>query len=97
MSELFDELMAEWYDATAHLSNMRTVRQHPVFEQIISGIRNDADMKYFFLKLEEGKWELHAMLILSEYTGERPTKGVRGNVALMKKSWLDWANEEGIM
>jgi len=87
-AERFQKLAATWKSAVRFLSDTDEMCSHPAYQEIIG--MGAAALPFIFLELEREPdnwfWALKAI------TGEDPVpEEHRGNVELMAKDWLLWA------
>jgi hypothetical protein len=87
-AERFQKLAATWKSAVRFLSDTDEMCSHPAYQEIIG--MGAAVLPFIFLELEREPdnwfWALKAI------TGEDPVpEEHRGNVELMAKDWLLWA------
>jgi len=89
----FQTLVAEWKEATDHLSATDEIAMHPAYQQII-GMGSDAlPLILEELRQRGGYW----YWALKAITGDDPVPETdRGKVPLMKKAWLKWAEDRGL-
>jgi hypothetical protein len=88
----FRELAEEWKAATAFLSSITEMEAHPAYQKIIGMGKEALPFLFEELRREPDFW----FWALSAITGEDPVpEAARGNVRLMAKAWLTWAEEHG--
>lgn len=89
----FQALVAEWKEATCYLSSSDDIAMHSAYQQII-GMGSDAlPLIFQELRLRGGYW----YWALKAITGDDPVPVTdRGKVPLMKRAWLEWAEDRGL-
>lgn len=98
----FDRLADEWDHTTMHLSNLRTILDHPACRKIIA--MGDEAIPWCLERLR-GNSRLAWSMLLRELTGEDPgpaPERIKGslfayNVKAIANRWLAWGQEKGFI
>lgn len=94
VERLFRELADQWTRETAHVSSIPKVVMHPAYQQII-GLGHDVlPLLLRSLTDRPGYW----FWALEMVARETPvTKEIAGQTKNMKRAWLDWGIERGLV
>jgi|SRR5580692_2997448 hypothetical protein len=94
LARQLSELSQTWKRATAGMSLVSRMIEHPAYQQIIA-------LGYPavpFLLRELQRAPDHWFVALRRITGENPVpQGARGNVARMVEAWIEWGKENGLI
>ena len=89
----FQGLSTQWDAATRYRSNTHTLRNHPVYQELIA-----LGEPIVPLILEELERESNVswFIVLAAITGENPVRpALAGRVDAMARAWLDWRRQRG--
>ena len=90
----FNDLAATWTKDTQIMSSIAQMALHPAYQEIIGMGPEAVPFIIERLKLEPDHW----FWALRSITGIDPVKAeARGNFAMMREAWLNWAQENGII
>jgi hypothetical protein len=88
----FQELAAEWKEATAFTSSLTEIATHPAYQRIIGMGKQALPLILDELRREPDHW----FWALKAITGDDPVApSDRGNLERMAAAWLDWADKRG--
>ncbi len=89
----FRSLASRWDELTLYRSNLRPLRRHPVYQELIT--LGEAAIPLILKELERrpsASW----FDLLGELTGEDPVPPeLAGQVGAMADAWLEWGRGQG--
>ena len=91
----FRDLATRWDELTLYRSNLGTLRNHPVYQDLI-GLGESA-IPLILGELGR-KRSVSWIMPLADITGEDPVpSGSAGHVAAMADAWLEWGRGRGFL
>lgn len=83
----FERLAVWWESGTMHFSSSRMMKEHPAFQQLV-----DLGPDIIPLAMERLKRDLGVFwfLVLLELVDNPPDTAVEGDMAEMRKRWVEW-------
>jgi hypothetical protein len=88
----FNQLAADWKEATQFASSTTEIAMHPAYQQIIGIGPKAIPLILEQLRIEPDHW----FWALKAITGEDPViESDRGHVRRMTQAWIAWATDRG--
>jgi hypothetical protein len=93
IAQRFHELSTEWKAATRYRSNTRALRNHPVYQELVS--LGEPVVPLILAELEREP-NVSWFTVLTGITGEDPVPtAAAGRVDEMARAWLAWGRQRG--